>query len=183
MFSLEYLHVLRAAELELIAAYLKPETRILELGAGTGAQALALAQRGFDVSAVDVPQSNYSKDRVFDVTDYDGRHLPFPDRTFDIVFSSNVLEHIADLGPLHREIRRVLKPNGCCIHVLPSTAWRFWTSISAFPEMVRTIKGLIPRLLQRREGGRTESQRLASAWMRAARELLRPLVPVRHGAT
>lgn len=182
MFSLEHLHVLRAAELEAIIAHLKPEARILEFGAGTGAQALALAQRGFDVSAVDVQQSNYSEHRVFDVIDYDGRHLPFPNATFDVVYSSNVLEHIADLAPVHREIRRVLKQDGYCVHVLPSTAWRFWTSVSAFPEMARSVGRMLPQL--KPQGlTRNELQRLAGVWTQAAREFLRPFVPVRHGET
>lgn len=55
---------------------------------------LKLRESGFDVHAADLGHSNYKKDRIFPVPDYDGHHIPFADSTFDIVFSSNVMEHI-----------------------------------------------------------------------------------------
>ena len=38
--------------------------------------------------------------------------IPFPDRTFDIVYSHGVLHHIPELAPVEKEIARVLKPGG-----------------------------------------------------------------------
>ncbi len=46
------------------------------------------------------------------VTDEEGR-LPFPDGTFDLVMSSAAMHWVNDLPELWREIRRVLKPDGC----------------------------------------------------------------------
>ena len=40
------------------------------------------------------------------------KQLPFPDDTFDVVFSDNVLEHVADVGLFINETSRVLKDNG-----------------------------------------------------------------------
>jgi len=85
---------------------------------------------GYDVSGIDVPSSNYRASRVWPVTDYDGRHIPFEDATFDIVFSSNTLEHVRHIRDFQKEIRRVLKAGGVAIHVLPSSSWRFWTNIT-----------------------------------------------------
>lgn len=61
---------------------------------------------------------------------YDGKRIPFRDNAFDLVFSSNVLEHIPHIVAFQAEIRRVLKKEGCVIHILPSGSWRAWTNVS-----------------------------------------------------
>jgi uncharacterized UPF0146 family protein len=38
---------------------------MLEIGAGTGWQAKALQERGFDIKTVDLATSNYKNDRIF----------------------------------------------------------------------------------------------------------------------
>jgi SAM-dependent methyltransferase len=136
MFSLEHLNAIRAAEIDKVAGFLPSGARILELGAGTGIQARALAERGFAVQAIELADSLYSGDRVFPIADYDGITIPFEDARFDVVFSSNVLEHIPNLERVNSEISRVLKPDGCAVHLLPTTAWRFWTTLSAFADVV-----------------------------------------------
>jgi len=52
-----------------------------------------------------------------------------------LVYSSNVLEHVADLDQLELELLRVLKSGGSCIHLIPSTAWRVWTSLATIPNV------------------------------------------------
>lgn len=180
MFSLAHLQKIRAAEIEVIAAHLRPGARVLELGAGTGQQALDLSARGFDVAAVDLEQSNYAEARVFPVANYDGRALPYPDASVDIVFSSNVLEHVKDLDALHREIRRVLRPDGYCVHVLPTDAWRFWTTVSAFPASLQYLWALGPDVLPRRIG-RAELIRLVGVGLRAIAHATMPFRQRRHG--
>jgi SAM-dependent methyltransferase len=71
------------------------------------------------------------------VCTYDGRVLPFPDSSFDHVFSSNALEHIDDLPRTMAEIRRVLKTGGSSVHLVPTATWRLWTSITHYPYMAR----------------------------------------------
>ncbi|HEX8030565.1 MAG TPA: class I SAM-dependent methyltransferase, partial [Vicinamibacterales bacterium] len=48
----------------------------------------------------------------------DARSVAMPAGSIDTVFSSNVLEHVSavDLAPLHREMRRLLRPGGLAVH-------------------------------------------------------------------
>ncbi len=139
MFSTEFLHIIRDYELEVVQRYFPAGARMLEIGGGTGYQAKVLSERGFKVSSIDLADSNYADDREFDVINYNGRDMPFEDDTFDLVFSSNVLEHVPDLPYMHREIQRVLKPGGVCIHVMPTASWRWWTSIAHYIDLVQRI--------------------------------------------
>lgn len=141
LFNLDALAMIRAAEIESIVPCFPPRARILEIGAGTGQQALEISRHGFDVAAVEVALSGYREARIFPVTEYDGRRLPFPDASFDVVFSSNVLEHVVDLPALNREIVRVLRPGGLGIHVLPTHTWRLWTTVTLFPAGAQYLLG------------------------------------------
>ncbi len=49
-----------------------------------------------------------------------GETIPFPDRSFDIVYSSNVLEHVLDPTKVLREAVRVLKPGGTLQIICPN---------------------------------------------------------------
>ncbi|MCS6854255.1 MAG: class I SAM-dependent methyltransferase [Elioraea sp.] len=149
-----------------MSALLPPGGRVLELGAGTGEQAQWLARQGFDVVAVDLPSSEYAAHRVFPVVDYDGRNIPLPSSSVDCVFSSNVLEHVRDLDVLFAECRRVLRPQGWMVHIVPTAAWRFWTLIGGFADLPAGVAQAV-------QSGRGP---LALARAVAARVL-----PVRHG--
>lgn len=84
----------------------------MEIGAGLGWQAKYLAENGYNVEAIDIENEKYTTHCIWPIASYDGRHIPFPDSYFDIVFSSNVLEHIShsNLKEFQNEIKRVLKP-------------------------------------------------------------------------
>ncbi len=128
--TLSHLEAIRASELKEALSYFPLEGRVLEIGAGTGWQAKALAAKGYNVSAIDVSVSNLKAERIYPIIDYDGKEIPFGNNTFDIVFSGNVLEHIEHIYEFQKEIHRVLKPNGVAIHVLPSSSWRLWSNIT-----------------------------------------------------
>ena len=180
MFNVQFLHVVREFELARIASYLPPGARVLEIGGGSGYQALRLGQLGFEVCAVDVAGSTYAADMVFPVQIYDGKHLPFPDESFDVVFSSNVLEHIREPGEVHREACRVLRPGGYCVHVVPTGAWRFWTNVTHYVEMMQRIGLALPDLLPRGIS-RGELIRLLRSVSPLVRIMERYLIVPRHG--
>ena len=120
---------IREREISLILPHLPAGGKVLEIGAGTGCQALALERAGFEVSAIDIASSGAVSGRVYPVIEYDGKSIPFPDAAFDAVFSSNTLEHIRALEDFQAEILRVLKPGGLAIHALPTPAWRLWVTV------------------------------------------------------
>jgi ubiquinone/menaquinone biosynthesis C-methylase UbiE len=179
--SLDHLDAIRLAEIDKIVPFLPPGARVLDLGAGTGKQALELERRGFEVTAIEIAGSNYAMNRVFPVTDYDGRTIPLADASIDVVFSSNVLEHVPDLSRMHGEIRRVLAPGGICLHVLPTHTWRLWTTLGSYLEAISFSVSSLPRLLPQAAPNVAERQRLRQAWYRTARHTIGLCLPRRHG--
>lgn len=174
--DLDHTRTLRLRELELVLDRFPPGGRVLEIGGGAGWQAAQLASHGFDVVSVDVEGSRYEGVREFPVVLYDGHHLPFPDASFDIVWSSNVLEHVDDLDLLLRDTARVLRETGMAIHAVPTPAWRAVTTLAtAISPLRRRLVGERPRVpvsVDAKADGREDSK--------ARRFLGRLLEP--HGA-
>lgn len=50
---------------------------------------------------------------------YDGKKIPFEDNYFDNIFTSEVFEHVFNLGPILDELNRVLKPGGYMLATVP----------------------------------------------------------------
>ncbi|HEX2101934.1 MAG TPA: class I SAM-dependent methyltransferase [Candidatus Synoicihabitans sp.] len=90
---------------------------VLEIGSGPGGNLLQAHDKGAkSVTGVDVSQHMVSlarenlQGRNIEVIKINGRDLPFADRTFDLVFTSTVLQHNVDetaLIALVNEIARV----------------------------------------------------------------------------
>jgi SAM-dependent methyltransferase len=167
MFSVDQINAIRAAELQTLAPLIRPSSRIVEIGAGTGEQAKRLVELGHDVTALDLPNSTYSDDLVFPVQPYNGMRLPLSDASVDAVYSSMLLEHVRDLGRLHAEVRRVLRPGGVAIHVVPTHTWRAWTTATAMPAALFQLLTMPAR----RDRG----------WYPLIRQLAGTVLPRRHG--
>ncbi len=91
--------------------------RILELGIGHTPDVLlkALDDGAASASAADIAgyfTPRTGAERRIDFRLYDGRRLPFGDRSFDLVWSSNVFQHLREPAALVQEIRRVIAPGG-----------------------------------------------------------------------
>jgi ubiquinone/menaquinone biosynthesis C-methylase UbiE len=100
---------------------------VLDLGCGDGRFARAAAEAGAaDVVGVDVAPGAIARaeaasagtERVrFAVVDDD---LPFADASFDLVWCSEVLEHVVDTARLLSEARRVLRTGGPLVVTTPA---------------------------------------------------------------
>ncbi len=103
--------------------------RILEVGAGTGRDAVTLAKAGAEVLTLDyVPGSLGLTLKAAGRNDVtvapvcgDGTGSPFADGTFDVVFHQGLLEHFPDPYPLLRDNIRILKPGGHVVIDVPQT--------------------------------------------------------------
>ena len=95
---------------------------VLDLGCGTGRHALRLAAAGAVVHAIDFSEAMLDQARrkpgaegiTFRVHDL-AAPLPFAAGSFDRVVCGLVVDHIADLGALFREMRRVCRPAGFAV--------------------------------------------------------------------
>ncbi len=105
------------------------DRKVLEIGLGQGAESEQLIRRGARWSGLDLTQE--SVDRVAtrlalrglpyeDIRHGSALAVPWPDDSFDIVFSHGVLHHVPDIERAQREIHRVLKPGGMLVAMLYS---------------------------------------------------------------
>ena len=92
---------------------LRPDMLVLDLGAGSG-RVRQMNFRGLasKVTGVD-PDARILKNPFLDeAVTTSGSEIPFPDATFDMVISDNVLEHLDNPAQVFKEVCRVLKPEG-----------------------------------------------------------------------
>lgn len=148
----------------------------LEIGSGTGFQAILLESRGLSVSAVDVANGSYTSARVYPVQEYDGKLLPFKDEAFDFLFSSNVLEHVSHVPDLLAESNRVMRPGSIAVHVLPTPLWRIWSLLTYYPWVAKKVIALFASKWKRK----ASMDRVVQV-PRSRLEFRKMLFPQRHG--
>jgi SAM-dependent methyltransferase len=96
--------------------------RCLDLGCGTGLHLPTLIDLGWSVAAVDISedQLRLARERVGDKVELvpaDASELPFPDGTFDAVFSAFTHTDVDDFEGLLREAARVLREGARFVYV------------------------------------------------------------------
>jgi len=108
-------------------AWSRKNTKILDVGCGTGGMLIFLKQFG-KVWGIDLSKEalNYCRKRgLKNILQASVEKIPFPDKSFDLVTSFDVLYHQWIKNDLFaiREINRVLKPGGYFLVRVPAYNW------------------------------------------------------------
>jgi SAM-dependent methyltransferase len=113
-----------------------PGARVLDVGSGLGGFVVACRRRGFRafgvepdkigqggrISSIQIARRRVES-QVFAVGV--GEHLPFADKTFDLVTMNQVMEHVAKQAAVLRESLRVLRDGGA-IYIATPNYLRFY---------------------------------------------------------
>jgi ubiquinone/menaquinone biosynthesis C-methylase UbiE len=93
--------------------------RLLDVGCGTGHHMAEMRERGFEVAGVDGSADMLGHARMnnpgAEIHQSDVDRLPFPDASFDMVMSIEVLRYLPRPHLAIREMARVLRPGGLCL--------------------------------------------------------------------
>jgi SAM-dependent methyltransferase len=110
---------------DFLLAGIRPGDRVLDLGCGAGEFTAEIARAGATAVGVDVAETALARARSghpgldLRLAPIDGP-LPLEDSELDVVFSSEVIEHVADTAHWLSEVRRVLSPGGRLLITTPS---------------------------------------------------------------
>jgi len=125
--ELEYFHHRALIALDFAATHGVRSGAALDLGCGEGFFLKTAAKRGFEIFGVDYSLYGlkaHNPDLLergeFCDGDLLGVERPFPNKTFDLVFCKNVMEHVIDPKSLLQSIRSYLKQNGIAIIEVPN---------------------------------------------------------------
>lgn len=100
---------------------------VLELGCGGGQCSVALAERGADVTGIDLSTEQLTHARALaeahdadvDLLHGDVTDLPFADGRFDVAFNAYVFQWVEDIEAAFAEAHRVLGPGGRFVYTTP----------------------------------------------------------------
>jgi len=136
------------------ALHLNPGSRLLDAGCGSGQFSVAFAQRGCQVTGIDLSPAMLEHARGntlragVSVEFMNGPLAPlaFPESAYDAIFCRTVLHIVPDPFAALREFRRVLRPGGRLYASVPgalspirATSWRRFVESE-----LRTINDLLP---------------------------------------
>lgn len=112
-----------AVSMDYIHRYLKPNDKVIEIGAGTGQYSIALAKEGYDVTAVELVKKNLDvlishSEGVGNIHAFQGDALDlsrFEDESFDVTLLLGPLYHVYEKDDVNKvidEALRVTKKDG-----------------------------------------------------------------------
>ena len=103
--------------------------RVLDVGCGIGTYTSAFLRETPHVFGVEIERERAleARGRAAGVVQSPGERLPFADAAFDVVFSHEVLEHVADDRACAAEMVRVVRPGGRIVVFVPNRLYPFET--------------------------------------------------------
>jgi len=99
------------------------EASVLDIACGQGYLSEKLFQKGFEnIHCTDINESNFKLNKKqFNFQKVDANQkLPYKDQIFDVVISSETIEHLENPQLFLREVYRILKTGGLFILTTPS---------------------------------------------------------------
>ena len=107
---------------DLVRGQLRPDSRLLDLGCGRGGLVEQIDHPPIQIVGLDPDWGSLVEHRLPAMPRAAGasRDLPFAAGTFDLVFCSWLLEHLADPQRDLNEISRVLRPGGVFVFITPN---------------------------------------------------------------
>tara|TARA_B110000196_G_scaffold115443_1_gene100448 strand:- start:781 stop:1569 length:789 start_codon:yes stop_codon:yes gene_type:complete len=99
--------------------------KILEIGGRDGYQAKLISKKDYDVTSIDI---NPIDPQFFPVQKGTISQLKFQENSFDIIYSSNMLQEIQNIEETFKEMKKILKKDGIIIHIVPSCWWSLITN-------------------------------------------------------
>ncbi|PIS42870.1 MAG: hypothetical protein COT24_01160 [Candidatus Kerfeldbacteria bacterium CG08_land_8_20_14_0_20_40_16] len=111
-----YYEFINNQEIEIVREY-GENKNVLEIGCGTGiilneVNKFTLSARGIDLSPGMLEKA---KEKNLNVQMANATKIPFPDNSFDLVYSFKVLAHIPEVNKVIEEAARVVKNDGVLI--------------------------------------------------------------------
>lgn len=114
--------------------------KILDIGAGRGFFYFSLKKAGYTKAHAVDRFPTFKECKKGDIT----KKLPFKDKSFDIVISRDIAEHILDSEKFFNEQHRILKPGGIIIVMTPNAQYM---SLGAFYEDYTHVRPFTPKSL------------------------------------
>lgn len=119
----------------ILSRYIDPRGKqVLEVGSGYGTNLIVWSKKfGLDMTGIEPEGEGFESTIEVSrnlcqlngvdpqrINTYQGENLPFPDESFDIVYSANVLEHTQQPDRVLEEAIRILRPGGLLHFELPN---------------------------------------------------------------
>ena len=107
----------------------REQGRVLENGCGVGMYVEKLVAFGGEVTGLefDLERARAARALAPGIINAAGESLPFASRTFDLILSHEVIEHVQDDRAAVREMVRVLRPGGRAVIFCPNRGYPFET--------------------------------------------------------
>jgi len=119
----------RRLEMILRTAGERVRGRVLENGCGVGMYVENLSVYGGEITGLEYDFERAVEARAHSphIINAAGEELPFPEASFDLILSHEVIEHVRDDRQAAAEMARVLKPGGRAVIFCPNRGYPFET--------------------------------------------------------